>query len=1058
MPEKLVRDRIPELPRVEDQTPLVWRTAGPQEWDRLLGLKLVEETHEVLQALGKGSNEALIDELADLQTLIDAVAARRGITREAIEKRVRQKRAERGGFNQGVVLNIAPPREARLHVGGSSSLIDALRQEFAACAQARIAVAFVMQSGLDLLEAPLRAAMLRGAHIRLLTTDYLGVTQPQALHRLASWSAHLPGRLQTRAYSHPRRSFHPKAWLFERADSSGRAFIGSSNLSRSGLRDGVEWTWTVLDVDAGLPMDEIRARFDELFGCDDSHPIDGPWIDAYAARREQMALQAEAKDPTFSRTAPKVGDTAPPQDQDHAPGQPDVITPRPVQQLALAELERLRADGETRALVVAATGLGKTFLAAFDAADARRVLFIAHREELLLQAARAFAAVYPDRSQGFVLDGRFEIDADCVFASVQTLARPEHLNRIPPHRFDHVVIDEFHHAGAASYRRVIDTLQPDFLLGLTATPYRADQRDLLELCHGNLAYQVGLFEAIGFGWLVPFRYFGIADVVQYDNSLLQGWSDNASEQQRKRIEREGRYDIAKLTLRFNTEARVAKAISAFRAHASRAALGFCVSIDHARFMAEQFNRAGIAAAAVHSASDSLPRSDAIKQLSAGTLRILFTVDLFNEGVDIPPLDLVMFLRPTESMTVFLQQLGRGLRLHEGKPFLTVLDFIGNHRRAHFKLPMLIGAEDGSAARDALRVIVRWQSTGQRPDGLPEGIEISFEDKAREVLKESLRAGEGIRDQVIADLQEIAGRGSGRLLLQEYLRLGRFSRTTVMRALNLSSEKRRWSKVLQAAGLMHTEDEALEALAGDFLMEIENTPMTRSFKMVVLLAFFEQGLRQSMPVADMVGFFRRYFSQQRHEADVLGTPVEPVLSSPLQTWSRYLRDNPVNAWVGGNRGQASRFFSFDADAGILRLSLPELAKRPDMHRPLVDAVLDRAQARLIEYWRRPGPGRMVFPILPLGEGGRAFCIMFGEHRKEAGLPEGWHLVRINGEVLYGKFVKVALNVLKNSPIDDRSQANRLTEKLTRLFGGSLPSRARVRLVKDPGAQLWDIQIA
>jgi hypothetical protein len=187
-------------------------------------------------------------------------------------------------------------------------------------------------------------------------------------------------------------------------------------------------------------------------------------------------------------------------------------------------------------------------------------------------------------------------------------------------------------------------------------------------------------------------------------------------------------------------------------------------------------------------------------------------------------------------------------------------------------------------------------------------------------------------------------------------------------------------------------------------------------------------------------------------------VEPVLSSPLQTWSRYLRDNPVNAWVGGNRGQASRFFSFDADAGILRLSLPELAKRPDMHRPLVDAVLDRAQARLIEYWRRPGPGRMVFPILPLGEGGRAFCIMFGEHRKEAGLPEGWHLVRINGEVLYGKFVKVALNVLKNSPIDDRSQANRLTEKLTRLFGGSLPSRARVRLVKDPGAQLWDIQIA
>ena len=532
MHEKLVRDGIPALAKADGRT-IDTRTALDHELDRLLGLKLVEEAHELLDALVDGRRTEVLEELADLRTVIDAVAARKGFTGAEVDAAVAAKRSKRGGFDAGLVLRDPTVRRPRLHVGGATTLLDAIRAELQRCTHARLAVAFVMRSGTELLDGALRAALLRGADIRLLTTDYLDVTEPDALDALLG----LHGRFETRVYSHPRRSFHPKAYLFERADGSGRAFVGSANLSRSGLRDGVEWTWTVLDFDAGQPLHELRTRFDELWDGPDVHPLSPPWIEAYRARR---------------RVRPFVD--APPQPQ---PG----VEPRPAQMLALRELERLRADGHRRALVVAATGLGKTFLAAFDARDAARVLFVAHREKLLRQAAAAFSAVYPSRSIGYVVDGRAELDRDAVFASVQTLSRAAFLAQHDLSRFDYVVVDEFHHAAADSYLRLLAALSPRFLLGLTATPFRGDHRDLMELCDGNLAYQVGLFEAIGLGWLVPFGYFGVADTVTYDDTLLTS----------RRT-----YDAAKLTQRVNTAERAARVIERFGDHGSQAALGFCV--------------------------------------------------------------------------------------------------------------------------------------------------------------------------------------------------------------------------------------------------------------------------------------------------------------------------------------------------------------------------------------------------------------------------------------------------------------------------------------------------
>jgi len=862
------------------------------------------------------------------------------------------------------------------------------------------------------------AALLRGARIKLLTTDYLDVTEPKALARLWAWHGHI----DVRVFSYERQSFHPKAYLFEHADGTGRAFIGSANLSRMGLLEGVEWTWTVLDIDAGQPMHELQSRFEELFADAHTKPLTPAWIAAYEARR---VVRADI----------------------HRPEQepPSLPAPREVQRLALIELEKLRADGERRALVVAATGLGKTYLAAFDARDARRVLFIAHRDELLRQADATFRHLYPTRSRGMVADGEADYHCDVVLASVQTLSRPEHLKRLQQERFDYVVIDEFHHAAAESYSRLLDVLEPRFLLGITATPFRRDNHDILALCHGNLAYQVGLFEAISFGWLVPFKYFGITDVVEFTDDLLTT---------RKT------YDTEKLTLRFNTDIRANLAIDHFRRHASRAALGFCVSIAHADFMAKQFNAAGIPCTSVHSGQGSFNRKDAIDQLTRGQLRVLFTVDLFNEGVDIPPVDLVMFLRPTESVTIFLQQLGRGLRLHTKKQYLTVLDFIGNYRNAHFKLPLLVGidaAQDSDPAK-ALSLLKKWIDHGVRPDGLPDGVSIEIETIALSNLAAALGRGTPLRMLVLSELAAWQSRLGRAPSLTEWTTRAAYTFRTAKTVLGVD----RWHGILSVAGLLDEETKGLEDAAGDFLKEIETARMTKSFKIVALAAMTDgKKFQRVIGINDLIAHFRTYFSEERYRDDVAGTLVEDVRAADAATWERYLLSNPIKAWIGGNTQTPSTWFTWDSAQRSL-IYIGPFPEKANLQARFAAAVYDRCIAQLHTYWQRPSPQRMIFSVIPTGNpreavGSKelpAYCIMFGNDR--SGLPTGWHLVKINGKLVYGNFVKVALNVLKISPTETRDVPNILSEELHTLFGGQLPPRPRVRLVREPGQAVWEIQ--
>jgi superfamily II DNA or RNA helicase len=366
---------------------------------------------------------------------------------------------------------------------------------------------------------------------------------------------------------------------------------------------------------------------------------------------------------------------------------PDV-PPQPlgVQPAALQALHDSRTEGRCKALVVLATGLGKTFLAAFDAqalgeelGRVPRVLFVAHRRELLVQAARTFRQVFPDASIGFVVGASGAGSAQLVFASVQKLSQPDRLQQLDPHAFDYVVVDETHHAPADSYRKVLRRLQPRFLLGLTATPERADQADVAGLFDDHVAFRADLGEGIELGRLVPFDYAGLPDDIVFE---ALPWRH---------------YTAARLTKLAQTEERMKRLLAAWETYPGTRTLVFCITIDHAEYVTAWLRQRGVRIVACHSGEDSADRDTALEQLAAGQLDAVAAVDLFNEGIDVPSVDRVVMLRPTASPVVFLQQLGRGLRVSDGKERLQVIDFIGNHKVFLHKVRMLLSLAPGSTS-------------------------------------------------------------------------------------------------------------------------------------------------------------------------------------------------------------------------------------------------------------------------------------------------------------------------------------------------------------------------
>lgn len=636
--------------------------------------------------------DATAEELADIFGLVAA------IQREHAPGGARVELVTGGA--EAVVLRVRPlGGDAGLRAlrgflpGQELPFVEVLRAGLEAATRVDMLAAFVMASGIAAIRDDLEGALARGVEVRVLTGDYLGVTDPEGLAALLGLMSEYPNLSVRLFICPPGQSFHAKAYLFFAGDGAA-AYVGSSNLSHSALHGGIEWNLRAVDTQEEFAA--IEARFRDLWLADQAKWLTAELLADYRLRRPARRPNVDAID------------LPPP------PPEPHVL-----QREAMQHLTAARERGVRRGLVVLATGLGKTLLSAFDFAATgwQRALFVAHREEILAQARGAWARVLPDRVLGRWSAGRREKHAPIVFASIQALSRDGALDELEPGAFDYVVIDEFHHAAADTYQRLLDRLSPKFLLGLTATPERADEADLLALCDSEMIYRAGLRRGLAERLLVPFRYFGVADDVDYAQIP---W-------------RSGRFDGEALTRAVATREHAARALAAFDERAprtNRRALVFCCSVAHADFMAAYLREQGIAAAAVHSGPTSAARADALRRFQAGELAALVAVDLFNEGLDVPDIDAVLMLRPTESPVIFLQQIGRGLRVHRerAKPHLTVVDLVGNHRAHLGKLDAIRALlEDERGRADTLAALRRGSLD------LPAGCSVELATEALDVL-------------------------------------------------------------------------------------------------------------------------------------------------------------------------------------------------------------------------------------------------------------------------------------------------------------------------------------
>jgi superfamily II DNA or RNA helicase len=607
---------------------------------------------------------------------------------------------------------------------GEPSLAAELRRELATADGVDLICAFVIWTGVRVLLPEIEELQARGQTMRILTTTYTGTTDERALEELIARGAKVKV-----SYDIGNTRLHAKAWLFRRNSGFSTAYVGSSNLTHTAIHDGLEWNVRLAQSDAPELLTHFQAAFETYW--------QDPTFENYDRGRFREALgQQRASDASFVA--------------------PFTITPLPFQ---AAILERLQVERERhnhwRNLIVAATGTGKTVLAALDYADlAQRwkrrpsLLFVAHREEILKQTVATFRTVLRDGAFGALLVGSFKpTDTTHLFASIQSL-NTEALRTFDPESYEVVIVDEFHHAAAKTYTRLLDFVRPKVLLGLTATPERTDGLDITRWFDGRIAVELRLWDALQQELLCPFQYFGLADDV--DLSAIE-WKRTG-------------YAVAELSRVYTgNDARVSKVLAAIERIVEKPlemrALGFCVSVEHAEYMSRKFNEAGIPAVAISGATPRDQRAEALAKLRQGEVNVLFSVDLFNEGLDIPGIDTLLFLRPTESATLFMQQFGRGLRRETGKTSLTVLDFIGPQNR-NFRFEPRYAALTGSKRRQLLGDVAN-----DFPF-LPAGCSITLDRVARDVILENLRASiRGRRAGLVKELEDLGDVGLGAFLTE-----------------------------------------------------------------------------------------------------------------------------------------------------------------------------------------------------------------------------------------------------------------------------------------------------
>lgn len=639
-----------------------------------------------------------------------------------------------------------------------------IQQEIESADRIDLIMAFIRKSGINPLLSALRRHCDEGRELRVLTTTYTGSTEAGALDTLRELGAEIRVSYDTTG-----TRLHAKAWLFHRKSGFSTAYIGSSNLTHQAQQTGLEWNVRVASARNPIVIEKVSALFDSYWLHRDFQEYVREDFDAALARSTRSSDNAILLPPT------------------------DIVL-KPFQQYLLEQIAISREQGYHRNLLVSATGTGKTVMAAIDYARLRRklsrsrLLFVAHRKEILRQAQATFCQALRDPSFGELwVDGEVPKRFDHVFASIQSLSANT-LANLKADYFDVVIVDEFHHAAANTYRLLLNAVVPSELLGLTATPERADGLSVLTYFDDRIAAELRLWDAIEQRQLCPFAYYGIHDDVDLSEVT---WHRGRG------------YDVDGLTnvltgddarARFVLQELI-KLVDDVR---KIRALGFCVSVAHARFMARVFNENGLPATSIWADTTAVEREQALRDLQLGRICVLFSVDLFNEGVDLPEVDTLLMLRPTESATLFLQQLGRGLRLHSRKSVCTVLDFVGRHRtefRFDNKLCALLRTGRGKLQKQI----------EQGFPFLPAGCHFELQPKAQATVIASLKNSipYSKREQVVA-LREATRNGD--CTLAQFLA----DKGLDLEDIYSRSSQHSWSDLRAAAGLAVLESGPFEA--------------------------------------------------------------------------------------------------------------------------------------------------------------------------------------------------------------------------------------------------------
>lgn len=693
-------------------------------------LKQVELCNDIIELLKQKLNE---DEFEDLK-----------ITESAEVLTYVYDRMNNSNFNNQVIRPETSISRTSLFTGARKepNLQEEIKREIFSADEICMLVSFIKWSGLRTILDELKLFTEKGKKLKIITTSYMEATDFKAVEELSK----LANTEVKISYDTERTRLHAKSYIFKRENGFTTAYVGSSNMSNVAMTSGLEWNVKLSEKESFEIIAKINATFETYWNDSTFETFDNSEKNREYLRNALSKSKNNKTDMTFEFD----------------------IKPYTYQKEILENLEAERKIfGRYRNLVVAATGVGKTVISAFDYKRFRdenpraRLLFVAHREEILKKSRDTFRYICKNLNFGELLVGNNKPESiENLFVSIQSLNSSKLIERTSPDFYDYIVIDEVHHGAAQSYKKLLEYYKPKVLLGLTATPERMDGEDITRFFDKKMAYELRLPEAIDNKLLCPFQYFGVSDFVDlselkwtrggYEVSELENVYVLDTEKAKRRAQ-----DIITNTIKYVDDIENVKA------------LGFCVSIKHAEFMSNEFNNAGIPSIALTGNSNDEIRKNAAKNLTDGNIKVIFTVDLFNEGVDIPQINTILFLRPTESLTIFLQQLGRGLRISEGKECLTVLDFIGQSNK-NYKFADKYRALIGKTKKSVESYV---------KDGfvsLPKGCFIKLEKQAKEYVLRNIKGLKNNKDVLIGKIKYFENDTGEKLNLKNFLRYNNIS--------------------------------------------------------------------------------------------------------------------------------------------------------------------------------------------------------------------------------------------------------------------------------------------